>query len=94
MSEPARHEQVETKVVERIVYVERAASKPEPSSGAAAVLSLVFPGAGQIYKGQTINGLIWFPLVVGGYIMMFFPGLFLHLCCVIGAARPLPAKKN
>jgi TM2 domain-containing membrane protein YozV len=38
-------------------------------------LSLVIPGAGQIYKGQIINGLVWLLFVVGGYIFFIIPGL-------------------
>ena len=56
------------------------------SPGVAAVLSLVIPGAGQMYKGQVLNGLVWLIVVVVGYVAMIVPGLILHICCIIGAA--------
>lgn len=77
--------------------------------GVAAVLSLVIPGAGQIYKGQLLNGLVWLPLVVVGYFFLVMPGILLHICCIVGAAsgdpyrasrsfavsdRPLPSGTN
>lgn len=74
-----------------------ATSSPQPvvlvpawSPGVAAVLSLVLPGAGQIYKGQIFNGLVWFVVVVVGYVMLILPGLFLHFCCVVGASMGDP----
>lgn len=56
------------------------------SPGVAAVLSLVIPGAGQMYKGQVGNGLAWLLVVVLGYVFFVVPGLILHLCCIVGAA--------
>src|SRR5262245_22818871 len=60
------------------------------SPGVAAVLSLFFPGLGQLYKGQLFNGLAWFIVVLAGYAFFVLPGLFLHFCCVIGAASGDP----
>lgn len=55
------------------------------SPGIAAVLSLVIPGAGQMYKGSVGSGLLWLLFVAIGYAL--FPlGLILHLICVITAA--------
>ena len=54
--------------------------------GVAALLSFIFPGLGQMYKGQVINGLCWMIVVGIGYVMLIIPGLILHLCCIIGAA--------
>ncbi len=56
------------------------------SPGVAALLSLVLPGAGQIAKGQVMNGLAWLCFVVLGYMMLIVPGLILHFCCIIGAS--------
>ncbi len=53
--------------------------------GTAAVLSLVIPGAGQMYKGQVFNGLFWLFCVVIGYLLFIFPGVILHIFCIIGA---------
>ena len=64
------------------------AVQPQPkwNPGIAAVLSLVIPGAGQMYKGQVGNGIAWIDFVVIGYMLFIFPGLILHLFCIIGAA--------
>lgn len=53
--------------------------------GVAAVLSLVIPGAGQIYKGQIFNGIFWLVCVIIGYVMFIFPGVILHILCIVGA---------
>lgn len=60
------------------------------SPGIAALLSLVFPGAGQIYKGQVAAGLLWFFFVIGGYFMFIIPGLVLHIVCIFAAATSEP----
>ncbi len=71
-------------------------SQPAWSPGIAAILSLVIPGAGQMYKGQVANGIVWLIVVVMGYVAFIVPGLFLHLCCIIGASmgNPNPAAKK
>lgn len=51
----------------------------------AMFLSLIIPGLGQMYKGQTINGLVWLVLTVAGYFFLVIPGLILHLLCILGA---------
>jgi TM2 domain-containing membrane protein YozV len=55
------------------------------SPGLAAVLSFFLPGLGQLYKGQFLNGLAWFFMVMLGYAALFVPGLILHFFCVLGA---------
>lgn len=60
-------------------------SHPRWSRIVAGFLSLVFPGLGQLYKGQIFNGLLWAAAVVAGYIFLIFPGACLHLICVLGA---------
>lgn len=52
----------------------------------AALLSFIFPGLGQIYKGQPVNGIVWMIAVFAGYFFFVLPGLVLHLLCIIGAA--------
>jgi hypothetical protein len=54
--------------------------------GVAAVLSFFWPGLGQMYKGQILNAFAWMFLVVLGYLMCIFPGFFLHVFCIFGAA--------
>jgi len=57
-----------------------------PSDTVAAVLSLVIPGAGQIYKGKTVLGIVWLVLTVLGYLTLVVPGMLLHFICVFQAA--------
>jgi TM2 domain-containing membrane protein YozV len=74
------------------VPITPAAPQPKWSGGVAAVLSLLIPGAGQMYKGQIANGIVWMIFVVAGYFMLVVPGLILHLFCIIGAASGDPTK--
>jgi TM2 domain-containing membrane protein YozV len=60
------------------------------SPGLAAVLSFFVPGLGQLYKGQILNGIVWFFMVGLGYVALILPGLVLHLFCIIGAASGNP----
>lgn len=71
-----------------------AAEPPQPrwNRGAAAVLSLVIPGAGQMYKGQVFGGLVWLLFVGVGYAAFVVPGIVLHLCCIGGAASGDPTR--
>lgn len=62
------------------------------SPGIAAVLSLVIPGAGQMYKGEVGNGLLWLISVCIGYALFMIPGIALHICCIFGAASGDPTK--
>lgn len=67
---------------------------PRWSPIVAVFLSFFWPGLGQMYKGQVINGLAWMFFVVLGYICFIFPGVFLHVCCVFGAALGDPYKQK
>jgi TM2 domain-containing membrane protein YozV len=60
------------------------------SPGLAAVLSFFLPGLGQLYKGQILNGIVWFFLVGMGYVALILPGLVLHFFCVLGALSGNP----
>lgn len=60
------------------------------SPGFAAVLSFFVPGLGQLYKGQLVNGLVWFGVVMFGYAALIIPGLILHFFCVLGALSGNP----
>ena len=53
--------------------------------GIAAVLSLIVPGAGQIYKGQIGRGLAWFAGTFIGYMAMVVPGIAVHIICIYNA---------
>jgi TM2 domain-containing membrane protein YozV len=61
------------------------AGGPRWSRGTAMLLSLLIPGAGQMYKGQVINGLVWLLFVTIGYVCLIIPGLVLHILCILGA---------
>ncbi len=69
----------------RTVVVQQAA--PRHSNGVAAVLSLVIPGAGQMYKGHIAAGIAWLVAVVVGYMLVIVPGLILHVICIVLAAN-------
>lgn len=60
------------------------------SPGLAAMLSFFVPGLGQLYKGQILNGIVWFLFVGMGYLALVLPGLVLHFCCILGAASGNP----
>ena len=60
------------------------------SPGLAAVLSFFVPGLGQLYKGQILNGIVWFVFVFLGYLALFVPGVVLHFFCVLGALSGNP----
>jgi len=64
--------------------------KTRPSNGTAAVLSLLLPGAGQMYKGKVGQGVVWLGFTLLGYLLIF-PGLMLHLVCIFHAASMEPA---
>ncbi len=69
-------------------------SKPSPTNtwnpGIAALLSLLLPGAGQMYKGQVGTGIVWLVLTLLSYSLCILPGIILHICCIIGAANSQP----
>ena len=58
--------------------------------GVAAVLSLVIPGAGQMYKGQVGAGFCWLIGVAFGYLLFIVPGVILHITCIVKAYSDIP----
>jgi TM2 domain-containing membrane protein YozV len=68
-------------------FQEEDMSETKLNSGVAAVLSLVIPGAGQMYRGRIAAGLLWLFATAGGYLLCVVPGLVLHLLCIFKAAR-------
>lgn len=63
-----------------------------PNPIIAGVLSLVIPGAGQVYLGKPFAAIAWFAVVTLGYLVLIVPGMILHLACIAsataGAYRP------
>ena len=56
-----------------------------PHAGIAALLSLVVPGAGQLYAGRPFSAVSWFVVVTLGYLLIV-PGILLHILCIASAA--------
>lgn len=57
----------------------------EASPPLAALLSLLIPGAGQLYTGRWVAAFLWFMVVTAGYALLL-PGLILHLFNIVSAA--------
>ncbi len=68
------------------VTVNNIDSRPKHSVGVAILLSFIFPGLGQMYKGNIGQGIIWAIVVTIGYIALLIPGIILHLICIGFAA--------
>ena len=68
--------------------------------GIAAVLSLVIPGAGQMYKGQIFDGFVWLFLVPFTYgfgcgvnfLLGLIAGIVMHISCVVFASKGNPFR--
>ena len=58
----------------------------QPNAAVAAALSLLVPGAGQLYAGRPLSAVMWFAAVTVGYMMLIVPGLLLHIVCIASAA--------
>ncbi len=56
----------------------------------AGILSFLFPGLGQLYKGQVASWILWFIFIIIGYFLFFIPWLILHLICIITAITNNP----
>lgn len=65
---------------------------PKWNAGLAILLGVFFPGVGHIYKGEVAAGILWLIFVTIGYFLFIFPGLILHLICIITAASGDPYK--
>lgn len=58
----------------------------------AGLLSAFIPGLGQLYKSQLLIGIVWFIAVGLGYVLFIFPGVILHVLCIIFAAIGKPNR--
>jgi len=62
------------------------APKHQPKkSGAAAVLSALIPGLGQIYRGHIAKGFLWFLATIAGTICLIIPGIVIYVLCIKNA---------
>ena len=59
---------------------------PQPNAAVAGVLSLIVPGAGQLYAGHPLSAVLWFVVVSIGYLLLIVPGVILHAVCIAQAA--------
>ncbi|CAN5420176.1 hypothetical protein BH11MYX1_BH11MYX1_00090 [soil metagenome] len=57
----------------------------EASPLAAAMLSVMVPGAGHLYAGRVLAAIMWFVVVTAGYALIL-PGLVFHLFNIMSAA--------
>lgn len=64
---------------------EPAAVKSAVSPNIAAVLSVI-PGLGHLYLGQPFQGLLWFLMTAGAYLL-WLPGVVMHVLCVVMVLR-------
>jgi TM2 domain-containing membrane protein YozV len=62
--------------------------------GIAAVLSLVIPGAGQMYKGQVGAGIWWLVGTIVGYCAFIVPGVVVHIICIYKAYSDDPSQSQ
>ena len=70
-------------------------TEPAFNPGVAGVLSLVIPGAGQIYRTRVASGLAWLLAVASSYVLLLPLGLILHVACIIAASRrPAPPQQD
>jgi TM2 domain-containing membrane protein YozV len=60
-------------------------TRQAPNAAAAAILSMIVPGAGQLYAGRPLSAVAWFALVSMGYLLLIVPGVLLHVLCVAAA---------
>ncbi|HEV8323791.1 MAG TPA: hypothetical protein VG389_19385 [Myxococcota bacterium] len=71
-------------------------ARPAPtfSPAVAGLLSFLWPGAGQIYRGEVGAGIGFMIATLVGYVLFIVPGLVMHIISVVNAARapdPPPA---
>lgn len=52
----------------------------------AAIMTFMLPGLGQLLKGQIMPGIFWALAVGFGYFAFTWPGLILHIFCILDAA--------
>lgn len=53
----------------------------------AGLCAFLCPGLGHLILGKPLQALLWFVLIVGGYFLLIFPGIILHVISIMDAAR-------
>ncbi len=81
------------KDLEQVVHVHNHIKAPKWSPGIAGLLSFIIPGAGQMYKGKVLRGLLWLFFTTLGYFLLILPGLVLHVICIATAASGNPYEE-
>lgn len=76
---------IATRKKEVSVVAKLAAHEAPQFNGVAAVLSVLIPGLGHLYRGRLGAGFLWFVGTVIGYVLMVIPGIVLHLACIYRA---------
>jgi TM2 domain-containing membrane protein YozV len=59
------------------------------SPGLAAFISFLLPGAGQMYGGKILKGIIWLIAGILGYWLWVVPGIIIHICCIVNAYKTI-----
>lgn len=62
-------------------------AKPPKSKGVAALLSLLLPGAGQMYLEKVGVGFGWLLGTLIAYCCFVVPGIVAHIWCIVNAAQ-------
>lgn len=87
----AENKAVQTTVDPQVQYV---VTKSEANVGIAAVLSILIPGLGQMYKQNYFAGVFWFVVTIAGYLYLILPGIALHFICVAAAGTDFKKRRN
>lgn len=59
----------------------------------AALLSLLFPGGGHIYRNKPLKGFLWLVFSALGYGFYIVPGIFLHSISILFAVLGNPLEE-
>lgn len=63
------------------------------SPAVAGLLSFLIPGVGQMYKGKILAGIAWLIFTSIGYMLLLFPGILLHIICIVTATSGNPNER-
>ena len=53
----------------------------------AGLCAFLFPGLGHLVLGKPGQALLWFVIIILGYVCLVVPGLVLHIISIVDAAR-------